>query len=275
MTFRTALRELARGLRASRATRAIVRLRTKLRKLSRGSKRRHEAATRHRRTMKQRVDETQEIQILHIRLSSAPAVLSGSSEASTSSSQAMETGNRQRPSDVGSAIATRDLRELQTIEVKGKRSSSPPPTMATQHPQTSGPEDTDSGAAARPRQSSDLKGRRKPRATVALKTSYKRPESYESPRDMGQENPSPSAYLFHGFPGEPVPFSNRDALLANRPRLKTPQACRHFDGCGDGSRGYGGFMSTDSAIVQPMGYANLTYGGSLQYNYSLSYGRPR
>ncbi|KAK7907938.1 hypothetical protein PG985_015241 [Apiospora marii] len=213
MTLRTALRELAHGLR----------------KLFRGSKRRREVATHNGGTMNQGGDETQKI--LHIRLSSAPAVLSWSPEASISSYPAMETGNRQRPSDVRSAIATRNLR---TMEVKGKRLSNPQPTMATQHPQTSDSEDKDSVTATRPRQSSDMKGKRKPRSAATLTTSYKRPEGYQEPRNMGQASPSPSAYLFHGLPGEPVPVSNRDKLLVNRPRQKTPQLCVRSGGCGYG-----------------------------------------
>lgn len=309
MTLRTTLRELALSSRrrASEATHTRLGLRTKLRKLSRGSKRRHSTATRGKGKMKQGEDGSQE-EPHHIRMSSAPAVLLWPPEVSASSHSAKVKGKYKRPSDLGSAIATRDLR---TSDMKGKRPSNPGPTMTTKHPppnrvkdkdsgatarprqsidvkgkgtsnlrstmrikypQTSRVKDEDSGAATRPRQSSDVKGRRQPRATAAMMPLHRRPKSYyQIPHDKRQSTVSPSNFLFRGLPGEQEPVSNRGAYGGTCPWLITPRAPSPRPSL-DNMPAYN---SPSDAIQQPMGYGYLTYGGSLQYDYSMPNGKSR
>ncbi|KAK8056174.1 hypothetical protein PG993_001401 [Apiospora rasikravindrae] len=128
----------------------------------------------------------------------------------------------------------------------------------------------------KPRQNSDVTGKRKPKDTAALVTSRPRASSYHTPTRKGEGEPSPADYLYFGPKDEKgAPLSNGggsaaagDATNRNRPR--------HTQSSSGGSHAAqpsrtddSGFLNTGMAGArQQMGYQNLTYGGSLQYNYS-------
>ncbi|KAK7970608.1 hypothetical protein PG996_000963 [Apiospora saccharicola] len=97
------------------------------------------------------------------------------------------------------------------------------------------------------RQSSDVRGLRKPRATAALQASHKRTKGCPSPGAKRRTSPGPVNMLFFGFPGQEQPRSHHDKYLPNRPRQKTPKVEQVF-------RTSGCYTGPGSAIYQPMPY---------------------
>ncbi|KAK8138522.1 hypothetical protein PG984_001902 [Apiospora sp. TS-2023a] len=111
--------------------------------------------------------------------------------------------------------------------------SAPRPSMASQYPH---------------RQSSDVRGLRKPRATASLPASLKRHKGCPSPRAKRHVSPSQSDYLYCSSPGQKGFRSHHDKYLQNRPRQKTPKVEQVIQTSGCGYTGPGG------AIYQPMPY---------------------
>ncbi|KAK8049663.1 hypothetical protein PG994_011393 [Apiospora phragmitis] len=133
-----------------------------------------------------------------------------------------------------------------------------------------------SGIAPRPRLNSDVMGKRKPQDTAALVASRPRANSYQTPTSKREGEPSPADYLYFGPKEEGGASSSNaggsaptgDAANRTRPR-QTPSASGGSHTAQTSRTDDSGFLKTGVAGArQQMGYQNLTYGGSLQYDYS-------
>ncbi|KAK7951333.1 uncharacterized protein PG986_007061 [Apiospora aurea] len=127
----------------------------------------------------------------------------------------------------------------------------------------------------RPRQNSDVTGKRKPQDTAALVASRPRANSYQTPTGKGEGEPGPADYLYFGPKEEGASFPHRDGSTAagyatNRNRARHTSSLSRGGHAAQPSRtDDSGFLNTGVAGArQQMGYQNLTYGGSLQYDYS-------
>ncbi|KAK8114551.1 hypothetical protein PG999_006620 [Apiospora kogelbergensis] len=137
----------------------------------------------------------------------------------------------------------------------------------------------DSGAArTRPRQLSDATGKRRPQDTAALVAARPRARSVQTPtRKGGQGEPSPSDYLYFGPKDEnedvarpKVVGPTSTGAATNRNRSHEAPSSSGGNHVAQTSRADdSGFLNTRVAGArQQMGYQHLTYGGSLQYDYS-------
>ncbi|KAK8125200.1 uncharacterized protein PG998_000959 [Apiospora kogelbergensis] len=121
----------------------------------------------------------------------------------------------------------------------------------------------DSGAArTRPRQLSDATGKRRPQDTAALVAARPRARSVQTPtRKGGKESPAPR-------PKVVGPTSTGAATNRNRSH-EAPSSSGGNHVAQTSRADDSGFLNTRVAGArQQMGYQNLTYGGSLQYDYS-------
>ncbi|KAK8088970.1 hypothetical protein PG997_003931 [Apiospora hydei] len=127
----------------------------------------------------------------------------------------------------------------------------------------------------RPRQNSDVTGKRKPQDTAALVDSRPRANSYQPPTGKGEVEPSPADYLYFGPKEEGASLPNRYGSVAAGDATNRNRARHTSSSSGGGHAAQpsrtddSGFLNTGVAGArQQMGYQNLTYGGSLQYDYS-------
>ncbi|KAK8020820.1 hypothetical protein PG990_005958 [Apiospora arundinis] len=132
---------------------------------------------------------------------------------------------------------------------------------------------TGSGTArTRPRQLSDATGKRRPQDTAALVASRPRALSVQTPSRKGEQGePSPSDYLYFGpKKGGREAASTSTEAATNRVRSRqSPPSSGGGQAAQTSRTDDSGFLNTGVAGArQQMGYQNLTYGGSLQYDYS-------
>jgi hypothetical protein len=94
-----------------------------------------------------------------------------------------------------------------------------------------------------------------------------RPRKSESYSRAKSEEPEPQDYLYFGEGGKSQRSSGTLAHTGSHSRSTESKSIQQPQGRTGNGKDDSGFLNAGGSIQQ-MGYQNLTYGGSLQYNYS-------